>query len=69
MWLTVLQCTGSHNLKNYLASNVSDAKVEELCVTLEAINFQLPLLVSGRGDLWVDFTSIYLWLFSSIFHP
>lgn len=69
MWLTVLQCTGPHNPKNYLASNISDAEVEKLCVTLEAVNFPLPLPFSGHGDLWVDFTSAYLWLFSSISHP
>lgn len=60
MLLNVLQCTGPHNPKIYLASDVGGPEVEELCVTLEAINSQLPLLVSDLGDLWVAFASTYL---------
>lgn len=60
MLLSVLPCTGPHNPKIYLTSNVSSPEVEELCVTLEAINPQLPLSVSSLGDLWVAFTSTYL---------
>lgn len=51
MLLYILQCTGPHRPKNYPALNVSDAEVEELCVTLEAMDSQLRLPVSGLGDL------------------
>lgn len=49
-------CYTSHNAwhhhpKNHLASNVNGAEIEELCVTLETMNSQLPLPVSGLGDL------------------
>lgn len=37
--------------ENYQAPNVPDAEVEKLHFTLEVVNSQLPLLVSGSGGL------------------
>lgn len=51
MLLNILQCTGPHNPKNYLASNVNGGDVEDLCVRLKAVNSQLPLPAFGLGDL------------------